>query len=97
MSSGTEISQLLENMLKNHRIREQMDLYDFERILQLTAYNYENTGFFRSHVIDTHVVDYYIPFLPLEESHAISCILYEFSLHNITQQQVNHTMIRCPF
>lgn len=81
-------------MLKNGKTREEADYYDFERALQLASYKYENTGFFRSHLVDSHVVDYYIPFLPLEASHVRSCIMQEFSLYNITKSQIDEDILR---
>nr|XP_029734072.1 torsin-1A isoform X1 [Aedes albopictus] len=91
---GVEISNILLNMLKNGKTREEADYYDFERALQLASYKYENTGFFRSHLVDSHVVDYYIPFLPLEASHVRSCIMQEFSLYNITKSQIDEDILR---
>lgn len=91
---GPEISNILLRMLKSGKTREDADYYDFEHTLQQAAYNHENTGLFRSHIVDSHVVDYYIPFLPLEKSHVHSCILQEFALLNISSAQVDEDMLR---
>lgn len=40
-------------------------------------------GFEDAAVIAQHLIDYYIPFLPLEQSHVEKCALYEFRLHGV--------------
>lgn len=92
-----EISQILRNLLENGGTRENADFHDFESALQLASYDSENNGFFRSQLIDSYVVDYFVPFLPLEESHVRSCIMQEFFLLNITEQQIDDDMLRCDF
>ncbi|XP_062565379.1 torsin-1A isoform X1 [Armigeres subalbatus] len=91
---GVEISQILRNLLENGGTRENADFHDFESALQLASYDSENNGFFRSQLIDSYVVDYFVPFLPLEESHVRSCIMQEFFLLNITEQQIDDDMLR---
>lgn len=31
-------------------------------------------GLKKSHLIDSHIIDHYIPFLPLEKKHVMQCI-----------------------
>lgn len=54
--------------------------------------NYDNLfvslfigGFEKAAVIAQHLIDYYIPFLPLEQSHVEKCALSEFRLHGVYQ------------
>jgi len=35
-------------------------------------------GLMKSGLIDSHIVDYYVPFLPLERDHVVKCIEAEF-------------------
>lgn len=42
-------------------------------------------GFLHSSIVDEHLVDHYIPFLPLELKHVRQCVLVEMAHLNITQ------------
>jgi len=53
--------------------REQMKVQDFDSILQKSAFN-EIGGLKRSQVIDSHIIDHFIPFLPMEKIHMTQCI-----------------------
>lgn len=57
--------------------RESMRIQDFDTILQKSAFN-EKGGLMKSGLIDSHIVDYYVPFLPLERDHVVKCIEAEF-------------------
>lgn len=50
---------------------------DFERIAEMGAYNVIG-GLYRSNIIDSHVIDHFVPFLPLEARHVELCIRKEF-------------------
>jgi len=57
--------------------RESMKIQDFDTILQKSAFN-EEGGLMKSEIIDSHIIDYYVPFLPLEKVHVVKCIEAEF-------------------
>ncbi|VVC33604.1 Hypothetical protein CINCED_3A022350 [Cinara cedri] len=63
--------------------REQMKVFDFDSILQQSAFN-EIGGLKKSQLIDSHIIDHYIPFLPLEKSHVMQCI--DAELRNLNQK-----------
>lgn len=76
-SAGVEIAKKLKSIIDSNRYRDQTSLTDFERIAEMGAYNM-NGGLYRSNIIDSHVIDHFIPFLPLEERHVGMCIVKEF-------------------
>lgn len=53
--------------------REQIDLHDFESLLKNQAYNDESTMKYSS-LITSHLINHYIPFLPMERAHVEKCI-----------------------
>lgn len=40
-------------------------------------------GFFRSTLIDKNLVDFFVPFLPLEYKHVVQCVLAEMKARKI--------------
>lgn len=76
-SAGAEIAKKLKSLIDSGRYRDDSKLSDFERIAELGAYNVLG-GLYRSSVIDSHVIDHFIPFLPLEPRHVEKCITKEY-------------------
>lgn len=58
-------------------IREKTKLHHFERLLELTAFNVDG-GLQKTSLIKSHLIDHFIPFLPLENRHVVKCIETEF-------------------
>ncbi|XP_050546451.1 torsin-1A [Daktulosphaira vitifoliae] len=63
--------------------REQMNVEHFDSVLQISVFN-EQSGLKKSDIIDSHIIDHYVPFLPLEKSHVIQCIETELRNLNVT-------------
>lgn len=57
--------------------RSETRLSDFDAILQRAAYNVEG-GLQKSPMISSHLIDHFIPFLPLQQEHVTQCISAEF-------------------
>lgn len=70
---GVEIANELSLLMFNGIQREKSELFHFEPILEKCAYNYEG-GLKKSRSIEKAVIDYYVPFLPLEQRHVELCI-----------------------
>lgn len=62
---------------------------DFERIAELGAYNVIG-GLQDSKLIESHVIDHFVPFLPLEQRHVEQCIKKEFNkiCHRSTSDKI---------
>lgn len=81
-TAGVEISTHLGNLLLKGILREHTKLGDFETILERAAYNLDG-GLSKSSLIEAHVIDHFIPFLPLEKSHIYQCLYAEFRRYNM--------------
>ncbi|XP_061822513.1 torsin-1A-like [Nerophis lumbriciformis] len=76
--SNAEGSSLTETALKFRnagRKREEMELKDVEKLLLLSAFNNDNSGLWHTSLIEKNLVDFFVPFLPLEYSHVIECTM----------------------
>ncbi|EDW78479.1 uncharacterized protein Dwil_GK16456 [Drosophila willistoni] len=76
-TAGVHVSDHLGTLMKGGKLREETLLSDFEPLLQKAAYNVEG-GLQKTSLIESHVIDHYMPFLPLEKSHVIKCLEAEF-------------------
>ncbi|XP_075155246.1 torsin family member [Haematobia irritans] len=76
-TAGVHISAKLGKLFNDGRLRENARLSDFEQILEKGAYNLEG-GLKKTSLIESHLIDHFIPFLPLEKSHVYKCAKAEF-------------------
>ncbi|XP_004530437.1 torsin-like protein [Ceratitis capitata] len=76
-TAGVQISDQLAKLLMNGVLRDSIKLSSFEQILEKASYNLEG-GFKKAGLIEQHVIDHYIPYLPLEKQHVRQCIAAEF-------------------
>ncbi|XP_055549182.1 torsin-like protein [Wyeomyia smithii] len=90
-SAGVQIAQRLKSLIDSGRFRDDTTLVDFERITEVAVYNMLG-ALEHSDLISSHVIDHYIPFLPLEERHAKQCIQKEFEMYcpgRMTKENIN--------
>lgn len=90
-TGGNLIVEKLLHMWEKGTKREDIKLKDFEDLIRKGAFN-EKGGFQRSETIESNLIDHYVPFLPLEESHVRQCIQAEF--RNRGQKLPNEEGIR---
>ena len=76
-TAGVQVSDKLGELIKGGTLREDTKISHFEQILEKAAYNLEG-GLKKTSLIEAHVIDHFIPFLPLEKSHVYKCIEQEF-------------------
>lgn len=81
-TAGIQISDHLGVLIKRGKLREETKLSDYERILEKTAFNADG-GLKESSLIKAHVIDHFIPFLPLEKYHVHKCVEAEFRMLNM--------------
>uniref|UniRef100_A0A3B3DWQ1 Torsin family 1 n=1 Tax=Oryzias melastigma TaxID=30732 RepID=A0A3B3DWQ1_ORYME len=62
------------------RDREEIELKDLEESLSFSIFNNEKSGFYHSSLIENNLVDFFVPFLPLEYSHVVQCIMAEMKI-----------------
>nr|XP_013101343.1 unnamed protein product [Stomoxys calcitrans] len=77
-TAGVHISDRLGQLIKGGTLREDTKLSHFEQTLEKGAYNLDG-GLKKTSLIESHLIDHFIPFLPLEKSHVYKCAQAEFN------------------
>ncbi|XP_030643591.1 torsin-1A-like [Chanos chanos] len=62
----------------------QMNSRGMETNIFRDVFNAKNSGFWHSTLIDAHLIDHFIPFLPLEYRHVRHCVIDQMAALNIT-------------
>uniref|UniRef100_A0A1I7UYW1 Torsin n=1 Tax=Caenorhabditis tropicalis TaxID=1561998 RepID=A0A1I7UYW1_9PELO len=70
---GGKIAEITLSQYENGYPREQLRLESFERDLMNFSFN-EKGGLQMSELISNHLIDHFIPFLPLQREHVRSCV-----------------------
>ena len=70
--------------------REEIRLKPLDEALNVNEFN-AKTGFWHSSLIEKHLIDYFIPFLPLERSHIKMCAKADLELkgYSVTEEILN--------
>ncbi|KAK5613843.1 hypothetical protein CRENBAI_015449 [Crenichthys baileyi] len=76
-AGGDGIIQTALDFWRKGRDRKEIELKDLETALSLSVFNNNKSGFFRTSLIDKNLVDFFVPFLPLEYRHVVQCALAE--------------------
>ncbi|KAH8235650.1 hypothetical protein KR032_004813 [Drosophila birchii] len=76
-TAGKHIADHLGNLMREGKLRDDTRLGDFEKLLKKAAYNLDG-GLKQTALIDSHVIDHFIPFLPMEKAQVIKCLEAEF-------------------
>ncbi|XP_016146899.1 torsin-1A-like isoform X2 [Sinocyclocheilus grahami] len=86
-AGGDVITGVTLDFWREGNIRENlwMDSKELEIKISQNIFNDKNSGFLHSNIIDEHLVDHYIPFLPLELKHVRQCVMVEMVHLNVTQ------------
>ncbi|KAK6732240.1 hypothetical protein RB195_016556 [Necator americanus] len=72
---GSMIANLAFSHYQSGSPREDLTLNNFERMLMQAAYN-EPGGLKLTELISSHLIDHFIPFLPMERRHIYSCTVF---------------------
>ncbi len=86
-SAAKEISHMTLNFDKQNVKRENFEVKLFQSEIQSSIYNHKdenNKGLWHASIIDSYLIDFYVPFLPLERDHVRNCIKAEFRNYNLT-------------
>lgn len=89
---GDEITKILYQLVKYKGIyREETKLHHFESVIRTDLFIQEG-GLHESSLIKSAVIDFYVPFLPLEKKHVKQCIKAEYA--NFGKEDVTEEMIQ---
>ncbi|XP_054986576.1 torsin-1B [Sorex araneus] len=75
------------------RKREDIQLKDLEAALSVGAFNNKHSGLWRSGLIDRNLIDYFIPFLPLEYRHVKMCVRAEMRARGVAVDEAVVTQV----
>lgn len=86
-NTGSKVinSETLENW-RNGKSRKDITIKQMDNIINLGAFN-EKGGFWHTSLIDKHLIDYFVPFLPLERSHIKECARVDLIAKNHTYDE----------
>ncbi|XP_018414042.1 PREDICTED: torsin-1A [Nanorana parkeri] len=76
-AGGEYISELALHFWKTGREREDIKLSDVEHHLALYAFNSNDGGLWHSSLIAKNLIDFFVPFLPMEFEHVKMCVRAE--------------------
>ncbi|XP_071322749.1 torsin-1A-like isoform X1 [Trachinotus anak] len=86
-AGGEVITETALDFWKEGRNRDEIKLIDLETSLSASAFNDINSGFWHSRLIDDNLVDFFIPFLPLEYRHVVQCAMAEMKAKGLEPDQ----------
>ena len=86
-SAAKDIAQFTLSYDKQNIHRNDFDLKVFQSEIQNSIYHNKEEnekGLWHASIIDSYLIDFYVPFLPLERDHVQNCIRTEFRNYNYT-------------
>ncbi|XP_041050230.1 torsin-1A-like [Carcharodon carcharias] len=87
-SGGDKINEFTLSILMSGKDRESIELSQLEEELSLMVFNDNNNGFWQTNLIQTNLIDYFIPFLPLEFKHVVSCVRAELASRGVKNESI---------
>uniref|UniRef100_A0A914X4L7 Torsin n=1 Tax=Plectus sambesii TaxID=2011161 RepID=A0A914X4L7_9BILA len=72
-TGGNDITRRTLEYFQAGKPRDKISLHEMEEIITVSAYN-EEGGLRFSQLISSHLIDHFVPFLPLERQHVMLCI-----------------------
>ncbi|XP_077945050.1 torsin-1A-like [Gasterosteus aculeatus] len=82
-----EITQTALDFWTAGRDREELELKDLETVLSVSVFNNKNSGLWHTSLIDKNLVDFFVPFLPLEYRHVVQCVMAEMKARGVPPDQ----------
>ncbi|XP_040461395.1 torsin-1B-like isoform X1 [Falco naumanni] len=76
-AGGDLINKAALDFWTNGKRREDIQLKDLEPMLSVGVFNNKNSGLWHSSLVDRNLIDYFVPFLPLEHKHVKMCVRAE--------------------
>lgn len=86
-TGGREITRRIMKFWQEGRRRESINYFELEGLVSKGAFN-EEGGLHHASIIDRSLIDVYVPFLPLEQSHVRQCVDKELEKQNIEKARL---------
>ncbi|XP_068887846.1 torsin-1B isoform X1 [Aphelocoma coerulescens] len=78
-AGGDLINKAALDFWTSGKRREDIQLKDLEHSLSVGVFNNKNSGLWHTSIIDKYLIDYFVPFLPLEQKHVKMCVRAEMT------------------
>ncbi|KAM5299318.1 prosalusin isoform 3-T3 [Ctenodactylus gundi] len=78
-TGGEQINQVALEAWRSHREREEISLQELEPVVSRAMLDNPHHGFWRSGIVEEHLLDAVVPFLPLQRHHVRHCVLSELA------------------
>jgi len=97
-TGGREITKIAMDFWREGKSRESMTSHDLEELISKGVYN-EKGGFHHTALIDRSLIDYHVPFLPLEKRHVRRCVTRELAKRVVAMDHnlIDKTVDQLPF
>ncbi|XP_068430152.1 torsin-1A-like isoform X2 [Clinocottus analis] len=86
-AGGESIIQTTLDFWKAGRDREELELKHLETELSVSVFNNKRSGLWHTSLIDKNLVDFFVPFLPLEYRHVTQCVMAEMEAKGLQPDQ----------
>lgn len=77
---GDKVTEIALDYWRRLKRREDITVKELQSLLAEEIFRNRNSGFFQSQLIQKNLIDYFIPFLPLEYKHVRECVREELRL-----------------
>ncbi|XP_053195736.1 torsin-1A-like [Scomber japonicus] len=92
-TGGQSITETALDFWIAGRDREDIELKDLETSVSASAFNNKGSGLWHSSLIEQNMVDFFIPFLPLEYKHVVQCVMAQMEVEGLEpNQEVAHKL-----
>ncbi|EFB15678.1 hypothetical protein PANDA_004446, partial [Ailuropoda melanoleuca] len=78
-TGGEQINQVALEAWRSRRDREEIRLQELEPVISQALLDNPHHGFWRSGIMEEHLLDVVVPFLPLQRHHVRHCVLNELA------------------
>ncbi|NXK19494.1 TOR1B protein, partial [Arenaria interpres] len=76
-AGGDKVTEIALDYWRSLKRREDIPVKKLQSLLSEEIFRNKNSGFFHSQLIQKNLIDYFIPFLPLEYKHVRECVRQE--------------------
>ncbi|KAM6297104.1 prosalusin [Aegotheles albertisi] len=76
-AGGEQINEMTLDLWRARKDREEISLQDLEPAISKAVFENPQSGFWKSGIINDHLIDVVVPFLPLKRHHVKQCVVNE--------------------
>ncbi|XP_009285264.1 PREDICTED: torsin-2A-like [Aptenodytes forsteri] len=76
-AGGEQINDMTLDLWRARKDREEISLRDLEQAISKAVFENPQSGFWKSGIINEHLIDFVVPFLPLKHHHVKQCVVGE--------------------